>query len=174
MLAVPAAVIANKVIATDSAGKALTDAVGVVGALFSAHTSKYTSCPYMFCRLKGCYILPVTALQFFHPCNLLYHPYHLYQLAGLPPYHFCKSSKAHWHASQVCVCQASCVGSLVFHVTSTLAPVCRAGAFTKSGALAGQVLINVVRTITSLQIAGGQLAAAGFETVFGPLVDKIR
>lgn len=52
--------------------------------------------------------------------------------------------------------------------------VSHAGGLTQAGALAGQVLVQVVRAITSLKIAGSQLAAAGVNTVFGGLVDKIR
>lgn len=39
----PAAVVANKVIAVNSAGKALSDAVALVGSLFASHTSEFTT-----------------------------------------------------------------------------------------------------------------------------------
>lgn len=48
------------------------------------------------------------------------------------------------------------------------------GAIGEKGILAGQVLVQTVRAITSLKVAAGQLTAAGLNTAFGGLIEKIR
>lgn len=63
---------------------------------------------------------------------------------------------------------------VVVHQSHSLLCWSTAGALTLPGTLAGQVLVEVVRAITSLKIAGSQLAAAAANTAFGGLVDKIR
>ncbi len=52
--------------------------------------------------------------------------------------------------------------------------MCVSGVLGQKGTLAGKVLVEVVRSITSLKIAAGQLAVAGINTAFGGLIDKIR